>query len=172
MKADMFEKMKEAEARLQREQEPQQAVEIELKGKLKKMAPDKPETQQMIQRMKEDRIRYETRLREEAEKKKLLEQSKIKKAKRLSEKDARDKKEKENKKIRASLAVAHILNSEVEEARQKLGKILTYIESNKAILEEKPYFRIKMARTRRMLTAYYFGLRDAGINPKLFEEQK
>ncbi len=134
-------------------------------GEARNMSPESP----FIQQMKQERIVWETKQAELLDKQKKVEQFKVKKAKRVETTAKRQADESRNRKIKASVEVIEKMNADIKQVQILCGKIIKHLDSNAPALQEEPYFKLKAQRTKRMLTAYYYGLNNAVIRPKLFD---
>lgn len=138
------------------------------KGEMSNLSPESP----IVQKLKQDRVIWETQQREIAEQKKQIEQFKIRKAKRIQAVTARQVTDDKQRKLKATIDVINKINTDIGDAQQCLGKLLKYIGDNERLLEEQVYFKGKSQRLKRMITAFYFGLKNSPIKPSQYFDEK
>lgn len=130
-------------------------------GEASRMSPDSP----MVARLKEDRMRYEIAQQEAEQIAKKLQATKVRKAKRLNEVNSKQVVEAKERHLKAELQMISKVNSDLKDAQFLSGKLCAFIDSNEAMLNQRPYLKVKMQRIKRMMSAFYYGLKQASINP-------
>lgn len=152
-------KAEEALAKLQEDDKFPEQKEFGI-GEASKLTADSP----LVAKLKEDRMRYEMAQQEAEHIAKQLQATKVRKAKRLNEITAQQTVAAKEKHLKAELQIINKVNVDLKEAQFLTGKLCAFIDSNEKILNQRPYLKVKMARVKRMMMAFYYGLKQASID--------